>query len=143
MISQLIYRSRATRDFWPDDLYALVEKARQKNSPQQLSGMLLFHDGTFVQLLEGSAAAIDKCFATISADSRHTDIQILFRGSVNDRDFPDWTMGFERVTDAWNLPREWATIFEDVAPLKCDGSVSAVKELLLSFRHTLASEENA
>ncbi len=54
-----------------------------------------------------------------------------------ERDFPEWTMGFERTDDAWSLPPSWSTILEngfnaDTTPI----NPSAAKDLLLSFQHT-------
>ena len=131
---QLIYRSTARQEFWPNDLFALVEKARVKNAARDLTGMLLFHQNQFLQLLEGPEAAVRDCFAVIQRDTRHGDIQVLFTDQVEERSFPNWTMGFERVSEAWNLPRSWSTILEDEAMVSGKRKTAA-KDLLLSFRH--------
>jgi len=125
MVFQLIYSSSATQDFWPDDLFALVEKSRSKNAPRGLTGMLLFHEGQFLQLLEGPEPAVRDCFAMVQRDPRHESVKVLMTGMCEERDFPEWTMGFE--------PPAWSTILEnglDAAP----GNRSATKELLLSFQ---------
>lgn len=134
MVFQLIYSSSATQDFWPDDLFALVEKSRSKNSPREITGMLLFHEGKFLQLLEGPEPAVRDCFARIRRDPRHESVTVLMEGMSKERDFPEWTMGFERPDEAWNLPPAWSTILENGLDTAA-GNLSATKELLLSFQH--------
>jgi hypothetical protein len=138
MIYQLIYRSQATKEFWPDDLFALVEKSRQNNEPRRITGMLLFHEGNFLQLLEGPEAGVKDCFQMVSGDPRHSNIETLMTRETEARDFPEWTMGFERLDEAWNMPREWATILEDdFSSERLTKHPSAVKASLLSFRHAM------
>ncbi len=138
MIFQLVYSSIATKEFWPDDLFALVEKSRRKNFDRDITGMLLYHQGQFLQLLEGPERAVRGCYSIVERDPRHTSTQILMTQESEERDFPHWTMGFEKMEEAWNLPRQWATVFEDgfgsAAALE---NPSAAKELLLSFQHGL------
>jgi hypothetical protein len=137
MVFQLIYSSSATQPFWPDDLFALVEKSRSKNSPRGLTGMLLFHEGQFLQLLEGPEPAVRDCFAMIQRDPRHDSTRILMTGVCTERDFPEWTMGFERPDDAWNLPPAWSTILENGFNAEATSeNPSAAKDLLLSFQLT-------
>ena len=134
MIFQLVYRSTASQEFWPNDLFALVEKARTKNAARGITGMLLFHKNQFLQLLEGSEAAVRACFEVLRRDARHRDIKVLLTDEVQERCFPEWTMGFERISDAWSLPRAWSTVLED-EPILPGGDNTAAKDLLLSFRH--------
>jgi Sensors of blue-light using FAD len=136
MIFQLVYSSVATQEFWPEDLFALVEKTRQKNAARAITGMLLFHEGEFLQLLEGPEQAVRDCFAIIERDPRHTSIKVAMTSSPGQRDFPEWTMGFEQVEEAWNLPRSWATILgEGLDSAAVSQAGSAAKDLLLSFQH--------
>ena len=135
MVFQLIYSSSATQDFWPDDLFALVEKSRSKNSARGITGMLLFHEGKFLQLLEGPEPAVRDCFALIRRDPRHESVTVLMEGVSKERDFPEWTMGFERPDEAWNLPAAWSTILENGLDATSK-SPSAAKELLVSFQHS-------
>ena len=135
MVFQLVYSSSATQEFWPDDIFALVEKSRSKNAPRGLTGMLLFHEGRFLQLLEGPEEAVRECFQMVQRDPRHETVAILHTGFSEARDFPEWTMGFEQPGDAWNLPSEWSSIMEN--GFKGDAAAedpSAIKDLLLSFR---------
>lgn len=137
MVFQLIYTSSATQEFWPDDLFALVEKSRSKNALRELTGMLLFHGGQFLQLLEGPELAVRECFEMVRHDPRHEKVEILITGTCEDRDFAGWTMGLEQPSDAWHLPPAWSTILE--GGFKADATSRngpVTKDVLLSFRHS-------
>ncbi len=134
MIFQLLYSSTATRDFWPDDIFELVEKSRRKNSGRGPTGMLLCHEGQFLQLLEGAEPAVRDCFAMVERDPRHASVEILHTGMCGQRDFPAWKMGFDRPDDAWNLPPAWSTILENgLNSCSTSKMPSTAKELILSF----------
>ena len=55
---QLIYASAAVKPFTPQELTVLLAKARKKNSSMDISGMLLYHAGSFLQVLEGPDDAV-------------------------------------------------------------------------------------
>ena len=71
---QIIYTSTASEDFSTADLKKLLLGARRRNKALGVSGMLVFHDGTFLQALEGEQRAINEIFASIVSDRRHRDI---------------------------------------------------------------------
>jgi hypothetical protein len=105
-ILQLCYISRATKLFSTTDLVQLLEKSRVSNHSIGLTGLLLHDNGSFIQLIEGPQAEVRKLFATINADPRHADVQILFQANVDERSFPEWEMGFCDPRDPMlkNLP---------------------------------------
>lgn len=136
MVYQIVYISTATQDFWPEDLFSLVETARRKNAERSVTGMLLFHEGQFLQLLEGPERETKSVFEFVGKDPRHKEVKVLLAEEAPERQFPDWTMGFEKLDEAWALPRAWSTILEDAAGFSAmSDHPSAAKELLLSFRH--------
>jgi len=95
---QLIYTSSSTKKFTDDELKELLRKARDKNSALQLTGMLLYIDGNFIQVLEGEEKNVMELFKIISADPRHAGTVKLMGKTVTERSFPDWTMGFKSLT---------------------------------------------
>src|ERR1700722_7792397 len=89
-----IYASLATPNFKEDELPLLLERARQFNALHSLTGMLLYIEGSFFQLLEGEAEAVDAIYTRIMRDPRHTRVTLIIRESIAQRDFSEWTMGF-------------------------------------------------
>ncbi len=98
-MKRIIYASQATTDFSPDELVALLERARHKNSKCGLTGMLLYCSQSFLQVLEGDEAALAATYARIKADDRHSNLRLLMNLVITTRLFPDWTMGFEHLDD--------------------------------------------
>jgi Sensors of blue-light using FAD len=91
---QLIYASAAVKPFSPDELKKLLDAARAKNASLGISGMLLYHAGSFLQALEGPDDAVNLLFKGIEKDPRHTNVRLLFRDGVETSEFQDWSMGF-------------------------------------------------
>ncbi len=89
---QLIYASAATRPFSAPQLNTLLEKARARNSLFSVTGMLLYHSGSFLIL------------ASIRRDPRHTNTKILSRQSSTRREFDQWAMGFVDTSQLERTP---------------------------------------
>ena len=98
-MKRMIYCSQATVDLSPEELIALLELARVKNQGSGLTGMLLYSNQSFLQMLEGDPAALAATYERIVGDDRHVNLRLLMNSDVSDRLFPDWTMGFEHVDD--------------------------------------------
>ena len=98
-MKRIIYSSQATTDFSPDELIALLELARRKNSAAGLTGMLLYCSQSFLQVLEGDPSALEDTYSRITVDDRHANLRLLMNADVAAPLFPDWTMGFEHIDD--------------------------------------------
>ncbi|MFB2557429.1 BLUF domain-containing protein [Herbiconiux liangxiaofengii] len=94
-VLSIVYSSSATVPFSSGDLVALLSTSRENNAGHEVTGMLLYHDERFLQVLEGPAPAVRERMALIAGDPRHTDVKILLEENLGERQFPDWTMGFE------------------------------------------------
>jgi hypothetical protein len=95
---QLVYVSSAVKPFSPDELIALLESSRRRNTKAGVSGLLLYHDGNIIQLLEGAESVVRSTHARISRVSRHHGVITLLQGYVQERTFPDWSMGFKHLS---------------------------------------------
>lgn len=98
MIS-LTYMSTAVHPFSPVELAALLRAVRDRNHAAGLTGMLLHAGGHFIQTLEGSADAVEATYARIAHDPRHRDLLIALNEDIESRSFPDWSMGFESLSE--------------------------------------------
>src|ERR1700724_4507022 len=95
---QIIYASAASRHFTPPELQAILSAARRNNTGLSITGMLLYDDGSFLQVLEGPEAAVAKMYATISNDKRHSNVHLILRDTIEAREFEEWSMGFVDLT---------------------------------------------
>jgi len=93
----LLYVSSASKPFSADELTALLKSSRENNSRLDISGMLLYKDGNFMQLLEGEEAAVSGLYAKIVQDLRHKGPITLLRGPTPERSFAEWSMGFREL----------------------------------------------
>lgn len=114
---QIVYTSTASLEFSAADLERLVAGARTRNRTLGVTGMLVFHDGRFLQALEGEKRAVNEIFASIRGDARHRDVMVLHRGpGPEQRAFGDWSMGFADFAGAAELLKgfmrlnEWSRI---------------------------------
>ncbi|MBU2710848.1 BLUF domain-containing protein [Zooshikella sp. WH53] len=80
------------------ELITLLKSSRENNIKLNITGLLLYCDCTIIQYLEGDKSIVEKLFATINQDKRHYSIILIHTELTNHRDFPDWSMGFKRMT---------------------------------------------
>jgi hypothetical protein len=78
-------------------LHELLEQSRAYNEAHDLTGVLLYSAGQFVQVLEGGEAEVRAVYARIQRDPRHTDVLTLSQGPGPKRRFADWRMAFTTV----------------------------------------------
>jgi hypothetical protein len=93
VIVSLTYMSTASTPFDSKQMAALLQQSRENNERNGLTGMLLFKNGRFMQVLEGAEKDVRDRYAVIAADPRHTDLKTLVDESIERRRFPQWTMG--------------------------------------------------
>jgi hypothetical protein len=93
----LIYVSEATVVFEREDLHALLAKARLHNDALGITGVLLYVDGFFLQVLEGNEDAVLKVYERIKRDVRHKRVSKLIAEPIEERHFADWSMGYADV----------------------------------------------
>lgn len=96
-VYQLIYHSQVTAPPTEAQLQDLLEQARTYNQQHQITGLLLYSDGCYVQVLEGLAHEVKALYARIQRDARHQQVTTVQAGPVERRRFTDWRMGFGRV----------------------------------------------
>ena len=126
---QIVYASEATQDFPAAELKKLLLRSRLRNSEVGVTGMLVFHDGMFLQALEGESCAVNEVFARIEADPRHTGVAVLHRGpGPEQRVFGDWAMGFMDFVGGAQILKGFVRLSEHV-DLKQIDSARAVELL--------------
>ena len=95
---QTAYVSRAAAAMTQEALLSLLQQCLANNEASGVTGMLLYGNGTFLQVLEGEEPALDAVIEKIRKDPRHSKIQFLYRKPVTQRQYADWSMGFRRIS---------------------------------------------
>ena len=98
-VHQLFYVSSAAGFVTEITIDEILEKARDFNEKNGITGVLLFRAGIFLQLLEGEQDIIQALFNLIEKDKRHENVVKLFDTDGNQRLFEDWSMGYRKVED--------------------------------------------
>ena len=94
----LAYSSFATRHFDRSGLVEILTFARNFNDAHGLTGMLLYVDESFFQILEGEPDVLHSLYGRIEQDSRHTRVIKLLEVPIEKRTFARWSMGYAKVT---------------------------------------------
>ena len=135
----LVYISSAVTLFSDDDLAALLATSRSNNTRKDITGMLAYRDGNFMQVLEGEEEPVLALEGIIGQDPRHTGMQRLIKSAIPERAFGSWSMGFKNTTGLaeanepgyipfWNMP---------LTDLEFANDPSKAQKLLLSFRQSM------
>lgn len=95
----LIYSSAASVRPVPSDLvHTILEQSRRNNTQADITGVLLYHEGSFFQVLEGPVEAVERVYRRICDDARHRNVQKLIQEPIEQRAFGDWTMGYPKAS---------------------------------------------
>lgn len=98
-LSYLIYISSAKNSLHEGDLCNILDESRERNKELNVTGMLLYMNDSFMQVLEGRHENVNHIYEKISQDPRHHDLHHLGTYPLKERNFSDWTMGFKKVDE--------------------------------------------
>jgi Sensors of blue-light using FAD len=132
-LSHLIYASCADSEMNDAGLCAILERARIVNAQLDITGILLHTAGSYFQVLEGDAEALDSLYAKIVHDKRHTNVVLIVREPIASRSFADWSMGFASVTSKDVAEIVGANDFFQKKTCFNDLSAGRAKKLLAAF----------
>ena len=94
----LIYVSVSTNEFSQEALYELFSNASLKNQEHDITGLLLYVEGNFLQVLEGHEQDVLRLYKDIERDPRHTNSRKVLQAPIEERCFGNWGMGFAGVS---------------------------------------------
>lgn len=136
---QVVYLSTASS--LPDQasLTQILQASHRNNTADGLTGMLLHHEGNFMQVLEGPEPALRKTLARIADDPRHQNVITLLDRPVPDRSFANWAMAFRGVRDLEGIDPAAASPFLESRNWGVDlaGEAGPAERLLAGFRDRL------
>ena len=115
----------------PEDIAAILAVSRRNNAAEGITGMLLYHDQSFLQVLEGEEPALSRRFERIARDPRHRNLIVLARGGVQARAFGAWRMGFARLDGLFGADPQGVISLHDLARDGLQGPGDPVVEKLV------------
>jgi hypothetical protein len=95
MLYQLAYTSFSRLPVQEATLSDILGVSRRNNSRDEITGILMYEDRTFFQVLEGEQSAVEDCYyKRIFKDPRHCRLALYWYGLAERRVFSDWAMGY-------------------------------------------------
>ena len=93
-LCQLVYISRITSTGLssPSTLNDISEIAIERNQTDEITGILCYGNGYFLQCVEGSEQALTNLKNRLLADERHKDMEILDFSAIDERRFSSWSL---------------------------------------------------
>ena len=98
---RLVYSSRATVDgpaAFEKLTQAVVARSQANNAALDVTGVLLAHEGWFLQALEGPRRHVSTIFGVIGRDLRHVQMELLGADLAEARLFGRWSMCARAIT---------------------------------------------
>ncbi|MDQ2711079.1 MAG: BLUF domain-containing protein [Acidobacteriota bacterium] len=137
-LSSVVYVSSG-RTQERDHIVEILRVSRINNTRLNITGMLAYKEGNFLQVLEGPTSVLSSVVETIERDNRHSGMIILAKKPIKERLFPNWSMAFRELKD---LSEEDASFYNPFL----DGSLMDEKfrcqpelcyKLLLTFKQSM------
>ena len=105
-LTSVTYTSLARHDLRSSDLEDIHRSARERNARDDVTGLMVFNGTHFLQIVEGSEAAIGALVERVRKDPRHTGFEIRDRQKVAARGFPGWPLELIRVNASYFAARD-------------------------------------
>lgn len=88
-----VYCSHATPAMSDAQIPHIIESAKRRNPNMEVTGLLTYGGGMFLQWLEGPHHFVHELMARIRKDPRHDCVlQLHALSGLRDRLYPDWSM---------------------------------------------------
>ena len=89
---RMFYISAARRLVTASELSDILAVSRERNRVDGVTGVILYQEGSFAQVLEGPEDAVRACFARIEKDRRHSGCTVILEEKADARLFENWDM---------------------------------------------------
>lgn len=110
-VFHLVYVSHAVEDISYTDIRNILEVSRKNNAQENITGLLVFREGFFLQLLEGTENAVKQVLGNIMMDDRNHSLRVLIETN-GERLFGDWSMAYLDGDISSNETEELIEFFE-------------------------------
>lgn len=134
VVFSLVYSSTTDHDWTQEELVGLLEWSRSWNVENGVTGLLLYRDCAFMQLLEGDEPVVRGLFANISGDRRHQDVDLMWVDETERRRFADWSMAFRELAGHPVAEPGYNDGLNDASGRQHSGRTDVLDDFLSMFR---------
>ncbi|WP_052731207.1 BLUF domain-containing protein [Spirosoma radiotolerans] len=93
----IVYLSSSKGLLSDQDLARILKQSQQNNRALDITGILLYFNGSIIQVLEGSEERVKGLYEVISRDPQHSHVIKLYSYPIEQRSFSDWSMGYKTI----------------------------------------------
>lgn len=93
-LNALVYVSSAVDVLSHEKMNQLLTSARERNLEHNITGLLLFIGGNFMQYIEGPPGELELIYEIIREDPMHKGLIELMRRPIEYREFSNWSMAY-------------------------------------------------
>ena len=122
----------------PSDFASILSTARTQNPKLGITGVLLFDNGKFLQILEGEQFHLDALMENIKRDKRHNNIQLLVDAPISNRELENWNMEAFDITNT--SEKDWELLKDFRDAYLANYKVSS-KQLISWVRHFIKDHD--
>ena len=116
MLYQLAYTIFSRLPLQEATLSDILGASRRNNSRDEITGILMYEDRTFFQVLEGEQSAVEDCYYNrIFKDPRHCRLSLYWYGLAERRLFSDWAMGYVGPHEIGRYTNDKFTSLDDLS----------------------------
>lgn len=114
----------------------LLEQSREINKSLDITGMLLYAGGNFIQLLEGPKESVEEIYDRITHDDRNKNNIVIIKKDKKQRLFDQWSMGYRRLTRGDKTLVEGYTEFldKDIQPEEIAVNQDTILKMFYEFK---------
>lgn len=97
MLSQLTYVSNRNSNCTDAEIEKILASCKKNNPHLEITGILLYSDSKFIQMVEGESKVILGLYDKIKTDKRHSNCMMISYGAIAEKSFPSWHMGARKL----------------------------------------------
>jgi hypothetical protein len=123
----------ATKMMSEQEIRRLLDQATANNLKTDITGILLYRSGLFMQYLEGTKIAVRNLYAKIKKDKRHTSLIKMHEKPITERVFKNWAMEFRHLNDINSLLNFDAYLRTHIDDTAKENNRAAIYNFIMSF----------
>ena len=124
MLIRLIYVSKAVEPQTGTLIDSVLRKAHAWNTENDITGVLCEGQGVYLQALEGERGKVTRLYSRISADPRHTDLELIHCECITERRYGEWSMARVSLSD---VDPQTRIVWPELDPYSASGMVVMAK----------------
>ncbi len=84
----------------------ISQQSQIRNAEKHITGVLFYHNGKFIQFIEGDESNLRDIMSLIKTSRRHTNLSYLVDEGVKQRGFSEWNMGCFNLSNKKTLNQD-------------------------------------